>query len=242
MIRVLARWQRARWLRAHPGRAGLSALACLPVLYLLPLHRLGLVDEWSAGAWAIAFILPLPLTAIVMRDSARVNDGAVWLYQKGIPLEDVCVLRWTLDLGLVVLLCAWSALGIVFGSALYDADQPERLMVGALRGILAAVPAAWLLFGVAAAGSKRGGDLLVLVAFIALLEPALALFLEPLPRRVLHVFVMPMMEAAALANGPSAVPGGALHCALHLTLWTTLWLILGCWRLRRWRPSASPLS
>lgn len=242
MTRVLATWQLARWLRAHPGRAGLGGLACLPLLYLVPLHRLGLADEWSAGAWSIAFILPLPLTAIVLRDSARVSDGAVWLYQKGIALQDVCVLRWILDLGLVLLLCVWSAVGIFFGSLLYGADRPDQLLIGALRGVLAAVPAAGLLFGVAAAGSKRGGDLLVLLAFVALLEPALALFLDPLPRRVLHVLVMPMMEAAALAYGPSAAPGGALHAALHLTLWMTGWLMLGCWRLRCWRPPASPAS
>lgn len=242
MIRPVTRWQLARWLREHPGRVGLAGLACLPLLYLVPLHRLGLVDEWGGGAWAIAFILPLPLTAIVMRDSARVRVGAVWLYQKGIPLEDVFVLRWLLDLGLVILLCIWSAVGIIIGSVLYDSLQTDRMIVGVLRGILAAVPAALLLFGVAAAGSKRGGDLLVLLAFVALLEPALAIFLEPLPRRVLHALVMPIMEAAALARDPSDAPRAALHAALHLAFWTTGWLLLGCWRLRRWRPLTRPHS
>jgi hypothetical protein len=242
MIRTLTLWQRAGWLRRHPGRGGLVAVACLPLLYLLPLQRAGMMfPTWRDGAATLSVFVPLLLAAVFLRDSARVPPAAVWLFQKGVALDDVFVTRWGIDLVAVLGLSIWSTVaGTTAGGLLYGGFEAGRIAQLAAVGVLVAATAGLLLFGVAAHGSARGGDLLVLLLFIGLLEPLLVVLLPAPGRALLHAFVLPVLEAASLPSRLMTEPASALHASLHLAAWATGWLGFGIVCLRRWRPGAGP--
>ncbi len=238
MMQTLLRWQLACRVREYPGRMGLLAIALLPLLYLLPLQRAAIMfPAWEDGAETLAILLSIGLAAMLMRDSARVPPAAVWLFQKGLRIDDLLLLRWMIDLGLLLAVCVWSMLGVAVGSVLHGAfDAAWLLQLGVGSGIIALI-AGVLLFGMAAAGSTRGGDVLVLLAFAGMLEPLLAMLLPATGRAITHALVLPLVEAASLANRVSADPTKALHSALHLTVWTAVWLAFGIARLRAWRPA-----
>lgn len=237
MIRVMLRWQRARWLRRNPGRAGVTLIALLPVLFLLPLQQVPMFATWRSGAGTLSLLIALAVTGVCTRDSARVPHAAVWLFQKGVRMEDAVLVRWMVDVGFVALVCMWSALGMIAGAAVHgglDAAWAARVLAGTLLAVLLA---ASLLFGLAAAGTDRGGDVLVLLLFGSLVEPLLALMLPPAARTTVHALLLPLMEGIALPRSLQADPASALHAALHALAWFTAWLAFGVWQLRRWRPA-----
>lgn len=237
MMRVFVRWQRARWLRENPGRSGVLAIAMMPLIYLAPLDRLPIFDNWRTGAAAVTFVSAIALTAICLRDSAAVPQAGVWLFQKGIRIQDAYLARWSIDMGFVLLACLWASIGLAIGSAVHDTLNMQWLLAVIAASALLAVIAGTLLFGAAASGTTRGGDALALLLFVSLLEPLGTMFLPESGRMVAHAFLMPVLETAAAPRRLHENPISAVHAALHITIWCTVWIGFGVWHLTRWRPS-----
>ncbi len=227
---------RARWWRQNPGRTGIALLALLPLLFLLPLQRVPMFATWRDGAGTLTLILALAVTGLCTRDSARVPPAAVWLFQKGVRMEDAFLVRWMIDVAIVALVCLWCALGMGLGAAVHGVLDGSWLVRVTTGTLVAIVLAASLLFGLAAAGTDRGGDVLVLLLFAAIAEPLLALTLPATARTTVHALLLPLFEGVGLPRRLQAEPASALHAGLHVVSWCTAWLAFGVWRLRRWRP------
>ncbi len=240
MTGVMLRWQNARWRRRNPGGTGLALLALLPLLFLLPLQRVPMFATWRDGAGTLTLILALAVTGLCTRDSARVPPAAVWLFQKGVPLEDATLVRWIIDVATVALVCLWCALGMSVGAAVHGVPDVGWLIRVTAGTLVAVVLAASLLFGLAASGTDRGGDVLALLLFAALAEPLLALMLPVVARTTVHALLLPLIEGVGLPRRLQAEPASALHASLHVVAWCTAWLAFGVWRLRRWRPAPGP--
>lgn len=241
MIRAAIIVQRARWMRASPGWAGLALATLSPLVFLLPFHRAGIFEAWSQAAGILATLLPLVFAAALTRDSSRPTPSAVWLYQKGVPLEDWSLLRWLLDMALVIVLSALLMPGIVAGAWLWTQSiQITFAVVASAGGMCVAIAAGAFLFAVGAGGSSRGVDWLIVVALLAAVGPLFGRFLDPRIGMVLHTSLLPLGDAIGL---PSHTLHGrwieATHAALHLSLWCTAMIAIGVARLHRWRPGVA---
>jgi hypothetical protein len=236
MTRVFLRWQLARWTRTHPGRHGVILIALLPLVFLVPFDRTPMFDDWRRGAAAAAFIIAFVLTAVCTRDSARVPQAAVWLFQKGIRIQDAFLTRWAIDIGLVLIACLWSGVGVTIGSLVHDSISIPWVLLQTTGTMIVSVVAASMLFGFGAAGSERGNDLLALLLFVSLLEPLGTFFLSPTGRGIVHAFLLPVVDAAGLPRRLHENPLSAVHAAFHVTAWCTAWIAFGVWRLAAWRP------
>lgn len=237
MTMVFVRWQLTRWLRAHPGRVGVILIGLLPFVFLIPFGRTPVFETWRQGAAAAAFISAVVLTAVCTRDSARVPAAGVWLFQKGIRIQDAFLTRWAIDMCLVLIAVAWSGIGIVAGSMLHDSLSAGWVLQVLTGAMLVALIAGVLLFGTSAAGSERGGDLLALLLFVSILEPLASVILSAPGRTILHALLLPLTDAAGLSRRLLEDPYSGVHAGFHVTAWCVAWLAFGTWRLAAWRPS-----
>ncbi|MBI4544341.1 MAG: hypothetical protein HY703_04015 [Gemmatimonadetes bacterium] len=239
MNRTSRQWRLAYWWRVSPGRTGLSILLVAPAVLLLPLGRLGFWEQWFVGATVLAWLGAFVLAALVGRDSGAPSRSLVWLYQKGISPADQLVSYWLLDAALGTSVVAWWGAAWLAANAVL-AGEPIRYVASfALCMELIFLIGHAFLFPLAALGSKRGVDLLALLALLAMLQPVLQ-FLEALPqgaREALHWVLPPLVDATRV--GPVLAHGlwtELIPALAHILAWLASCLMIGIIALRRWRP------
>lgn len=238
MIGTVIRVQYARWTRAHPGRAGLTLFLVTPLVFLLPLQSSGLFREWKDAAGILALLVPLCWAAALARDSGRPEPSLIWLYQKGVRIEDWVLLRWLSDLLLAAILAVLLIPALLAGAWLWSSTwQPGFALAAATGGLCLALTAGAFLFAAGAAGTTRGVDLITLLMVIGAVEPLLGSKLRPALGTALHWIVPPVIDSAHF--GSQLVRQNwydALHSGLHVAVWWTVMIMLALTFLARWRP------
>lgn len=238
MIGPVLRVQYARWTRAHPGRLGLALFLLTPLVFLLPLQAVGLFQEWKDGAGILALLIPLCWVAVLARDSGRPEPSLIWLYQKGVRIEDWVILRWLSDLMLTTILALLLGPALLAGAWFWSSSwQPAFAIAAAAGGLCLALTAGAFLLAAGAAGTTRGVDLLTLLMVLGAVEPLFGSKLRPPVKAALHWIVPPVLDSAQL--GSQLVRQNwhdALHSGLHVALWWTVMVLIALTLLARWRP------
>ena len=238
MIGALIRVQYARWTRAHPGRGGLLLFLMTPLVFLLPFQSIGLFQEWKDAAGILALLIPLCWAAVLARDSGRPEPSLIWLYQKGVRVEDWILLRWLSDLLLVTILAVLLVPALLAGAWLWSSTwQPAFAVAAASGGLCLALTAGAFLFAAGACGTTRGVDLLTLLMLVGAVEPLFGSKLSPPLGPTFHWIVPPVVDSAQL--GSQLIRANwydALHGALHVAIWWTVMITIALALLARWRP------
>lgn len=218
------RWHVARWTRAVPGRAGLIALAAVPVLFFAPYEWTGLFRTWADVGSAVLVVGIVLASLGVARELSTPDPTAFWLHQRGLSLADWAVARWVADIGLMLLVAlwwtAWYALA-AHGHGLPLSPLGAAAIAGWLTGMFIVISALLLVLG--AIGRGRPVDAALLILIVTALLPALEAFAAgPLVRGL--GIVAPPLHALAELRGAVLLGTGGRHAVLPL-LHTVTWLL-----------------
>lgn len=219
-LRILWPWQRARWLRRAPGRAGLATLVAYPALFFAPLQRFPLFDSWAGGASALLLLGTLGAAFAVMRDVGAPHAVEFWLFQKGVELPAVALTRWAWDLLLGAAIACWWALGFTIAATDHglSASVPFVAVLACwLLGNFAIVGT--LLLALGATGYPRAIDSAILILLLTAFAPLLGSVVSPMALRVLEAILPPFhaliaaRQAISSATHWPTVVGGVLQTA-----------------------------
>ena len=242
MIATVARWQTLRWWRHAPGRNGLIGLVASTLVLLAPLgNSFGLFSSWQEGAQAVVLIFPIVYAASLGRDSGKLGGPATWLFHRGAPLVDIYLMRWLLDLALIVAAVALLMLAYIAGALIHVGTvAPADVLQRMLAALASALVVHAFLFVPSAAGMERGSDLLVLLILLGFVEALITFLVSESFGRVLHVFLPPVLDATRIDDllGAGNLQG-LLHTAVHVLTWCTVCLGVGIALVNRWVPRAT---
>lgn len=239
--RVPAAWHVARWTRDVPGRAGLAALAAVPVLFFAPYRWTGLFREWQDVGSAVLVIGIVLASLGISRDVGAPEPTEFWMHQRGFSLADWALSRWLANIGLMVVVAAWWTACYAVAARMHGLplSLPGAAAVGGwLVGMFTVISALLLLLG--SVGRGRAVDAAVLVLIATALLPALeALAPGPL-LRVMGV-MLPPLHAMSELRGAAMLDGGmraVVPPLLHTCTWLFVVLALATALFGRRRPTA----
>ena len=233
------RWRTAFWLRESPGIVPGGVFLALPLVFFLPLEKLSIFGERWRGVAILIWLLALAL-ALTLRSRASLRDEtSLWTVQKGLSLGELALEDWILDIGLLAAANLWWAfMGFL---ALRTTGTPAfgpalgLFAMGLATGLVAHTVTLFL----SALGADRPSDPTVLLAFVSILVPVVALEVPPWTTEVLD-WIIPPFHSAIVLSGTVRIGdlAGMSVALIHILLYSGMMLALGLWRLSAWRPKA----
>lgn len=236
-VRAAWRWRCLFWARMAPKASGAVALILLPSLFFVPLETVPFFGEHLRGVAILTWFFSLSL-ALSLRVGPGLQDEAlIWPYQRGIPLGDMALEDWVLDLGgFGAASIWWASVGVLAIGA--SGVSPISLWValfalGATTGAL--THSVTLCFS--ALGVRRPSDLTILLALLSLVAPVLVLrapeWILGTADLLLPPFRAPIELHGALRGGDAEGIPGALF---HLAAFSGIALWIGHRAVSSWRP------
>lgn len=228
-------WHLARWRHAAPGPRGFAIGGLVALLLVLPLHRLGLGDSWSAATRMPLTFASLVLPFLVGRDTAARDELEFWLLSKGISPADWAFSKWKADLvPLAAVITGWMSV-LLIAAVAYGEQVSLSSTLATLATLFAiAMVVSVLLFGLAASGSPNAAELALLLLILCLFAPLLADRLHPLLRGALRFGLPPILPISELRGSIEAGAWRpALRLALHAITWCALVMLLATTVLSR---------
>jgi len=220
-----------------PGGRGVVALTLLPSLFFVPLERVPFFGEHLRGVAILTWFFSLSLALSLRAGPGLHDDALIWPYQKGIPLGDMALEDWVLDLGVFGAASLWwASLGVL---SMGGSGVPPFLLWSALfaLGIATATLTHTVTLCLSALGVGRPSDLTILLALLSLVAPVLVL---RAPGWVLGTadLLLPPFRAAIELHG--ALRGGdaegTVGLLFHLLVFSGIALWIGHRALSSWRP------
>ena len=238
-FRAAWQWRRLFWRRVAPGGRGAVALILLPSLFFLPLAPVPVFGEQVRGVAILIWFFSLSLALALRTGQGLRDEASIWPYQKGIALGDMALEDWILDLGMFGAASLWwASLGAL--SVGFSGPSPFFLWIALFSlGVTTAALAHSVTLCLSALGARRPSDLTILLAFLSLVAPVLAL---KAPGWVLSFadLLLPPFRAAIELHG--ALRGGEAEgvtaALLHLLVFSGVALWIGLRQLSAWRPRA----
>jgi hypothetical protein len=224
-------------MRESPGVLGGSVFLLLPLLYFVPLETMSFFGDRLRGIAALSWLFALSL-ALALRGSRSLRDETlIWPVQKGLSAGDLVLEDWILDLGILGAFGAWwgtmalLALGnpggpvALTGLALFSLSLSTGLLTHSLTLFLSAV------------GAKRPTDPTALLAIVSILIPVLTFHSEGWVADMAEWVFPPFHAAIRLSASIRGMSWpGVIEALFQIVLYSGLLLLLGIWRMSRWRP------
>lgn len=232
-------WHRRFWAEESPSRKGWLVCLAFPALFWIPFESIPLFPTWAAGAGTLAWVGMYVLTCALARQSGVPRPSFIWLFQKGLSVPDYAITCWLWSVVAGIGVLSWWAVGLgiaaLFHSISFAAAGWYWLWLGASFVLGSAG-----LFMLGALRVRSTVELWTGVTFLALLAPLAAMTGPAWLAKVLAAVLPPFAQLATLKQVAGEITVGQTAAILaHTAAFAAMALVVGIWRLRRWRPGAA---
>lgn len=216
-------WHIARWRHGAPGTRGLVILAAFGLALVLPGHRIGLGDTWTAAHRPLLSLGTLVAVFLIARDAATSDELEFWLQHKGISPADWAFAKWRANL-LPLLGCVTAFTVLLFAAAPLYGLQPSipnsLALIATLGGSIVVLSV--LMFGLGATGSPNAPELAMLLVIVTVFSPLLGSNLPTLLQAVLRYGLPPVFVVSELRDALDTQNWtSAGRLAVHVSAWCT---------------------